>query len=272
MSVPSPVLGPCSAWIGGDDVASCCDAASNPALYDDVALEASMLLYELSGRLFSGLCETTVRPCRDTCRCGWAGSSWYWGLAPFVGGSSWGWGNECGDRCGCGYTPRIKLAGYPVREITEVLIDGEIVDPSTYRLDNWRWLTRMSDPGPPVVQRFWPQCQNMTLDDTEPGTWSVTYRYGVDPPPAAIPAAATLACLLYSSCAGEDCGLPAGAVRVVRQGIEIDRTLLLNFLDPSKPSGFPQIDTFLAAYSRGIRRRPSVYSPDVQNFPRPVGE
>ena len=30
---------------------------------------------------------------------------------------------------------------------------------------------------------MWPACQRLDLDDSQPGTWSVEYTYGVDPPP-----------------------------------------------------------------------------------------
>lgn len=241
-----------------------------------------MALYEISGRQFTGVCERTVRPCRDACGC-WGVAS---GLGPWAwGGTAWGypligaWVNECGDRCGCGSLSRVRLAGYPVREILEVLIDGVVLDPldvngnPNYRLDGWRWLVRMDDPGPPVVKRRWPSCQNLSLDDTEAGTFSVTYEWGVSPPQLGIDAAAELACQLYLACGGsEACDLPAGVTRVVRQGVEIDRQLLANWFDPTKATGLVHVDLFLRAYWRTrAQRRPAVYSPDVAAYARRVG-
>ncbi len=287
MSVPGPVLGPCESWITGDDVAACCGLASNPASYDDVALEASMLLFELSGRLWPGLCTRLVRPCRTRNPCwtpyvygvnwayvGWSGSAW----------ESEMWGG--GALCGCSPLQKVKLAGYPVREVTEVKINGDVVDPTSYRLDGWRWLVRLADPGPPVSTRYWPACQNLALDDTEDGTWSVEYSWGVSPPPLGISAAAELACELYRACAGEACSLPANATRVVRQGIEIERTALLTYLGTGQASGLPLVDAFVGAYGLGFlphvtgraganarraARRPAVWTPDVPGFPKRVG-
>lgn len=264
MSVPGPVLGPCSAWIGAGDVADCCSAASNEASYEDVALDASMILFELSGRQFSGVCEQTVRPhdhrhCHCWLNASWSGATWGWdGL---------GWYDGLGHSCGCGHLSLIKLAGYPVRSIVEVKIDGDVVDPSEYRLDRWRELVRLDDPGPPVVHNHWPKCQNLALADDQPGTFSVTYEFGVDPPPLGLHAAAELACQLYAACSGADCELPRNATRVVRQGIEVDRTVLLNFLVRGAPTGMTNVDAFLAAYPSSARR-PAVFSPDVQPFPR----
>lgn len=285
MSVPGPVLGPCESWITGDDVAACCSLASNPANYDDVALEASMLLFEISGRLWPGPCERTVRPCRTRNAC-WAPTlyqhwaDWSW--------SGYAWINESigGDLCGCAPLAKVKLGGYPVREISEVLIDGDVVDPATYRLDGWRWLVRLDDPGPPVTDRMWPACQNLALDDDQPGTWSVSYTWGVDPPPLGRSAAAELACELYRACSGEECGLPANATRIVRQGIEIQRTALLSYLAEGQATGLPLVDSFIAAYGMGFlprttgragartvrsARRPAVWTPDTPGYPKRVG-
>jgi hypothetical protein len=281
---PGPTLGPCVAWCSGADVAACRGdtTASEFSLFDGKAVEASMLLFELTGRQFSGLCEQTVRPCRDVCGCGWsrwipsdvALPTWSFG---WWGGYGWGWLNrESGSYCGCEALSRVKLAGYPVREIVEVKIDGVVLGPvdvdgnPNYRLDNWRWLTRMAAPGPPVQARRWPGCQNLALDDTETGTFSVSYRYGVSPPPLGVAAAASLASELYNACGTGDCKLPSRVVKIVRQGVTYDRVSAAAAALREGASGLPLVDAFIAGYP-GTGRRPAVWSPDVQQFARRVG-
>lgn len=276
----APEVGPCTVWVTGDDVAACCDSeGTDTSIYDEVASEASSLLYELSGRQFAGACSQTVRPCGDPCSC-WGGSGIYGGWSGTYGvwtwaswGGVWGWRDDCGNSCGCGYLSRAKLPGYPVTAITEVKVNGDVVDPSGYRLDGYKWLTRLwdaTDPDNPTPQ-YWPGCQNLSLDDDQSGTWSVTYEFGVDPPLAGVKAAAQLACQLYRACAGLECQLPTGATRVTRQGVTIERGLLASFLRPGQ-TGLVQVDAFLAAYnSVGMRRRPAVFSPDVQQFARRLG-
>ncbi len=276
MSIPGPVLGPAVSWLTADDVASCCGidiATVGPSLLDTVAIEASMALYEISGRQFTGLCERTVRPCADRCGC-WGGTvassgMWQWASYPYGG---WSWWNECGDKCGCRPLSKVRLSGYPVREILEVKIDGAVVDPAGYRLDGWRDLVRLDDPADPTNPRRWPGCQTLSLNDDQPGTFSVSYAFGVDPPELGRQAAAQIACQLFAACQGQECQLPAGVARVVRQGIEIERGLLANWFDKTKATGLVAVDLFLASYSatRG-RRRPSVWSPDVQSYARRVG-
>lgn len=287
MSVPGLVLGPCESWIDGADVAACgactMNEGSDSGLLDQVAVEASMVLYEISGRLFTGLCDRTVRPCRDGCSC-WGSQAlglgaWGWGWASF-GDAGWGWQHECGDRCGCGSISKIKLSGYPVREIVAVTIDGVALDEvdddgnPNYRLDGNRWLVRMDAPGPPVRKRRWPSCQNLSLDASEAGTFEVSYQSGIDPPDIGRRAAAELACQLAIACgiAGGDCLLPQGTTRITRQGVTVERELLTGWFDAKKTTGLPAVDLFLRGYWASRRgRRPAVWSPDVQPFAREVG-
>jgi hypothetical protein len=292
---PGPSLGPCGMWITGDDVARCVnfDYGSSPVIFDTVAYEASMALYEISGRQFPGLCKfdnPPVRPTRDDCDCwpiSYGMGPWYWISTPWgYGAGSWMWRNERGDTLGCQPMSRVNLAGYPVREILEVKIGGVVLpefDPDSgfrnWRLDEWRWLTRMDTPttDPGVVnpiENFWPGCQDMSLDDDQPGTFSVSYSWGVDPPELGRAAAVEIAEQLWLACGGSNlCKLPAGAVRVERQGIVVERGLLANWADPSKAVGLVSTDLFLQAYCRGQRsaRRGAVWSPDVQGFARRLG-
>lgn len=283
---PGPTLGPCQTWITGEDVAGCTqiEYGSNPAVFDTVAYEASMALFEISGRQFTGLCERTVRPCRQACGCFGAPSSlgfgpWYWTGSPWGYGAAWGWYNETGDQFGCKPMSYVKLAGY-AREILEVRIDGVVMpeyDVDTgvrnWRLDKWRYLVRMDDPGNPFdTTRFWPGCQNMSLDDDQPGTFSVQYKWGVEPPQLARSAAIEIANQLFLACGGDVCVLPAGVTKVTRQGIEVERGLLANWFDPKKPTGLVNTDLFLKAYNPNRnRRRSAVWSPDVQQYARKVG-
>jgi hypothetical protein len=112
----------------------------------------------------------------------------------------------------------------------------------------------------------------MSLNDDQPGTWSVDYLWGVPPPPLGSQAAAQLACQIYLQCVGDadNCVLPLGASRVTRQGVEIDRNIIFQWLDPTKSTGIVLVDLFLAAYCRNkAKMRSAVYSPDVQAYSRP---
>lgn len=264
--IPAPAeggasFGPCSAWTTSEEVAVCCNVAvgSDVDLFDDSVDAASQLLFELSGRQFSGLCSKQVRPCRVGCACGWQvlsrgyvvwqGDAWY-----------------CdGVACGCDIQSKVELSGYPVRAITEVKIDGAVVGAGEYELINKRFLVRKNGD-------HWPGCQNLGLSDTEDGTWSVTYTYGQSPPFAGRSAASELACEIYRSCRGDaECVLPNGITRITRQNLTIERNAFSAWgrVEGIWRTGLPLVDLFLNAYNpAGIKRRPVFMTPGRRAYPQ----
>jgi len=121
----------------------------------------------------------------------------------------------------------------------------------------------------------WPACQDLTRDDTQQGTWSVSYTHGMEPPILGKQAACQLACQLLLARNEGPCQLPDSVQRVVRQGITIDKGGLAGLMHPigSSPSGtgLALVDTFLSTYNPiGLRRRPAVWSPDAPNYPRRI--
>lgn len=271
--VPFPQFGPCQPWIDCGDVRDRCETEETDETLDGIAAMASQIMFEISGRQFTGNCERTVRPCENVQNAcwglnpyyGWTGWPWAWTWD----GVTWGWYDSIGCHCGCNALSQVKLPGYPVTQITEVKIDGVVQSPTTYRLDDWQFLTRMRDPAEPTIPLFWPSCQIMDLDDTESGTWSVSYLSGVAPPLAGKSAAAALACELLP---GADCKLPSGAIRIVRQGVTIDRLQPLAEMLMKGATGIVAIDSFIAAYNpSGLRRRPAIWSPNGPQYARSVG-
>jgi hypothetical protein len=290
------VGGPCQPWVSSQDIWECCgspmttigegsDEEECPVDMTKFAIAASNTLYELSGRQFSGACEKTVRPC-GTSWCGFQTLSrgyivnpYWWN--PYWDGMSW-WLNGS-NSCACRPLDSVKLSGYPVREIIEVLIDGSVVDPLTYRLDRGppSRLYRVPDPLDPDVHLRWPGCQAMGLPDTEEGTFSVTYRYGQDAPLEGQMAAQQLGCELYKACAGQACALPTGTTRVNRQGITIEKPAFYSWGFTGKnPRGVPEswntgmslVDHFLnSANSSGLKRRPVFWAPGAP-YARTVGQ
>lgn len=275
------VVGPCTPWADSRDVWNCCgqpmqtigegSSATECAVdMTQFAIEASQLLYELSGRLFSGVCERTVRPCStEDFGCGFQVLS----RGHIVGWSGIGWGDT--RACGCQGLSRVHLSGYPVRDVTEVKIDGVVLPAeNNWRLDERQWLTRIADSN--GDRQLWPSCQRLDLADTEEGTFSVTYRYGQDPPVLGVQAAAQLGCELYRACSGGTCALPTGTTRINRQGIVIERLAFATwaFREGRWNTGLPLVDAFLGGYNpTALKRRPSVWGPDrKQRYARSVGQ
>jgi hypothetical protein len=277
-------LGPCSGWIDGGYVAdwdTTLGVGSSSYLLDTIAAVASQLVFELSARLYPGVCRRKVRPCRQGCACyGFSPSlglgPWYWTSSWFGGVGSWNWRNECGDTCGCGSESYIRLAGDPVRRVLEVKLDGAVLDPSEYRLDGRRYLIRLADTSQtPPRDRAWPVCQDLSLPDSEPATFSVLYEWGQEPPELGKLAAAQLAAELWRASPANqgECRLPAKVTRVVRQGVTMERVVPLASVLRSGATGLPLLDAFIAQENpQGARRRSLVWSPDLQPYARQVGQ
>ena len=255
--------GLCSAWTTSEEVALCCSAevGSDVDAFDSAVVSASRVLYMLSGRQYPGVCtKVGVRPCRTGCGCDWQMLSrgyviWH--------GDMWG----CdGVACGCEPLSMVELAGYPVREILEVKIDGVVLADTEYEVKSRRFLIRKNN-------GVWPGCQNQSLDDTEEGTWSVSYEHGAPPPPEGIDAAAELACEIYKSCDASlelECILPQGITRIVRQGITFERSAFVAWgrQEGIWRTGLPLVDLFLNSVNpAGIKRRPVFMTPGRRIFP-----
>lgn len=272
-------LGPCTSWISGDDLVACgVEVVSDGADLDYWAQVASEIMFTVSGRRFGGLCgPVTVRPCRSACACGWQVLSRGHLVQWRDDYASWCWD---GDSCGCTGESIIEL-WYPARTVIEVKIDGDVVDPGSYRIVRDRYLQRLDDPGPPVAHRVWPSCQNVTLDDGEDGTFSITYTYGRYPPESGKLAAAQLAKELLKECNGEACALPKGTTRVARQGVVVDKAASAILSRQTGrtagqsrgwSTGMPLVDAFLNSFNpSGLQRRPVIWSPAAaERFPQPV--
>lgn len=234
---------------------------TDASIFDDVATQASEILFQISGRLFPGKCgPKTVRPSCEPCWCGYQVLSRGYVLGP------WDWGYplaELCDSCLVACSPSlVKLSGYPVREINEVLLDGAVLAPTEYRVFNNRYAMRLND-------ERWPLAQDLTLADTEDNTFSITYSYGADPPSIGLQAAAQLACELYKACSQQTCALPTGVTRITRQGITVDRLAFTSwaFRDRQWRTGLPLVDAFLASVNpAGLIRRPVFYAPGKRQY------
>lgn len=229
---------PCS-W--GTLPVSCCQEfwdTLTPAEQATASEVATYVLWSATGRRY-GLCPVTVRPCgRHPCDDSIGGWFWDYGqFLPYIVDGEW-FNCGCPDVCTCGARCRIYLPG-PVGSITQVLMDGAVVDPSTYRVDDGRWLARIGD------GNCWPNHQDFQLSAGD-GTLFVTYTRGDEVPAAILGAAGLYACEWAKACRGLDCQLPSRVVTLNRQGTtfqmtDIDALLSRGF------TGIQAIDQVIAA-------------------------
>lgn len=270
-ALPEASSGPCSAWADSDYVLEICSdnaESTDPSIFDPWVTIASDILFRLSGRQFPGSCSMTVRPCGTGGICaGWAwpltAQEYGWLMFANYGGT-WGWWWPDGRQgCGCQHVSRVHLPDYPVTAVSEVTIDGVIIDPATYALREFRFLDRLDE-------AVWPSCQDMRLELGEEGTWGVTYTWGAPIPASGVLAAAALACELYADSVGAECRLPQGVTSINRQGVSIELTPSWGRKDGVWFTGISEVDAFLQATNPfGLVAPTTVWSPDLEPFPRP---
>ena len=151
-----------------------------------------------------------------------------------------------------------------MREIDEIKIDGDVLDPSEYTLWKRRYVTRLEN-------GHWPYQQNLTLPDTEEGTFSISYTYGAEPTGLGWRRQRNSACELYKACAEAgptgECVLPSGVTRVTRQGITIEKSAFTSWAYQRETrvqmggwkTGLSLVDAFLNAYNqRGLHPSPDL--------------
>lgn len=247
----------CTLWI--DEIPESCTEAEVSAELEAEAIEVSVqTLYLLTGRLYRGECTSTLRPCTPPVDPSGMTVDWSepW-QAIRVGGQWLNVGAGCGCHvswsCGCRGIPQLDLGRGDIVTVDEVKIDGVALDASDYRLDERRLVVR-TDGG------WWPCCQDLTLADTETGTWSVTVTYGRPAPALLRYAAGVLACEFVKAVVDPSaCQLPKNTVSVVRQGITME---MLPF--SGEGTGVAEVDAIIRQVNpEGLRQRAKVWTPDL---------
>lgn len=202
-----------------------------------------------SMRLLTGFrvggCPVTVRPCRRDCNT----RTWrtypvrgYMGSTPWfpvqLGGAWLNIGCGCSTSCSCSRVFEIRLSS-AASAVSEVKVDGVVLDASSYRLD----------PGGRLVRTDgidWPLCQDLNAPDTEAGTWSVTYTPGAAVDGLGAAAAGLLASQYARALNGGDCELPDTVTQVVRLGVTM--TLAPGSF-PGGRTGIRIVDDYLTFYN-----------------------
>lgn len=156
---------------------------------------------------------------------------------------NWRNNGRLGDCC------RVLLSHRPVQSITEVEVEGDVLDPDEYALEG-SWL-RSRNGCWPVVAR----CDDPAL--------IVTYEAGVPVPAGAAVAVGEVACEYLDAMQGKPCRLPSRATSITRQGVTVTLDTAADFVDRRR-IGLPITDAWLeTVVGAGPRVASRVYSPDL---------
>lgn len=279
-----PRVGACSPWVTGEDVSTLTSvqvALANLAkqklpvptaeelslMCAESAMGATSVLYELSGRKYTGNCgPVTVRPVarpREADQGLWA-TSYGWA-------SSWGFCGSYGaytgtaSHYGCSQPPEITLGAYPVTSIVQVLIDGVVIPADEYELRDFRTLIRMRPTASfsPTQRWGWPTCQINDMPDSQPGTFSVTYMFGQAPPAMGVIAARKLAEFLLLPQLGDATHYPTRVTSISRQGISASVVDVMDILKTGA-LGIYEVDAFiLSTNPHKNQQQARAWSPDL---------
>lgn len=226
--------GPCESWT---PIFSCALPTGSEAVSGIAVAAATEVLWKRTGQRF-GLCTQKLRPCASDC----FDNAFPNGIIPFslrypfpynYRGLWYNLGcGGCPGSCSCTIIHEAILPA-PVANITEVKVDGVILAPSAYRVDDQRLLVRLD--GDP-----WPVCNDLNHDDTEIGTWSVTAQFGEVIPQLGLAAVGELAMefIKYLMC-DDSCSFPTAVQSVQRQGVS------MSFFDPDRIIGEARIGLFM---------------------------
>lgn len=197
------------------------------------------------------LCPVVLRPCRVRC----APQTWTTAVVSGFGSGGYSpyiengiWYNACGcsgDACGCGVIRELVLPDQEVSGPIVVEINGAVLDPSAYRIDNGNRLVRQDG-------QDWPLCQDMNVPAGDPNTFTIAYYVGVGPDDLLNYAAGILSGEWYKACTGQDCRLPSTATKVTRQGVDFT---IPSF--DSGTSGIREVDNIVAIYNPHHVKTPS---------------
>ena len=255
------MAGPCAWDITFNDCCECWDALT-PAARERAVNYATTVLWAATGKQY-GACPQVVRPCGRSCgNSDFAG--WYWSngvFVPYILNGVWRncYGGCAGLGCSCAPHCQVYLPGM-VTAVSEVVVDGFLVDPADWRVDDGKWLVRTDGD-------CWPYCQDFNVDAGlgvfNDNTMQVTYTQGGEVPAALLDAAATLACEFAKACMNQPCRLTGRLSTVARQGVQltfqnVDELIRLNL------TGIPEVDQIIRAFNpAGLQRPLRVSSPDL---------
>lgn len=160
-------------------------------------------------------------------------------------------GCGCTAPCSCTFVPEVILPA-PVGRVDEVMIDGAVLDPSTYRVDNGNRLVR-TDGG------VWPKCQDMAAPHDADGAFSVTYLNAWPVDGLGAYAAGKLAYEFAQACTGGVCGLPNGVQSISRLGVTLEIPL---GMFENGVTGITEVDAWVRTYNPYALKMPStVWTP-----------
>lgn len=235
--MPLPDEGPCQPWCTWAQVEACVpydlSSISDGAVQADIIAQASEIIFNLNHQRYPGVCEATRGICQSVI--------WGWFTYPW-----WPYTH-------CGPGEAVDLGSrFAVEAVSQVIVNGVILphDGTVYRVDGWRYLTRIDG-------NSWPRCADLT----DPLAFQATWTWGRAIPKAAQRAAARFAAELAAECIpDQDCQIPKHVTTVSREGMTFVAVDSFKMLEEGR-TGIYAVDSWLAADLMGSQAPPGGIDP-----------
>lgn len=227
-----PRSGPCQPWTDSEAMLDGWTTDASDGMIDAAAHAASDAMFQLGGSRWPGVCDDVVEFLVDH---GCLVPLPEGGVVSFRSLSTFG---------PIGRT--VELPGQPVVSVTEVKVDGDVLDPSAYIVRDWRELVRV-DGG------TWPVGRST---DATPRL-RVAYSFGQAPPALGRLGATALARELVLALSNDDdCRLDRRVQTAVREQVTMDFAIpgLAESLRDGQ-TGIPEVDLFVHAHNPNHLRR-----------------
>lgn len=189
----------------------------------------------------------TVMPTGRTCRTPQMKANMFY-PAPYFPAAATLKSCNCSLYCHCSDVSAVLLTA-PIGDIYEVKVDGEILDPLSYHVEDGDKLVRSDG-------KAWPACGGKDF--------TVTYLNGHKVDAMGAYAAGVLAYEFLKLITQDKtkCRLPSSVTNVQRQGLNFE---IARGMFPDGVTGISEVDAFIVRWNpHGLRTRPQVYSPDIK--------
>jgi hypothetical protein len=226
--------GPCEPWTTWADVEACGPSSLtklSTAQQELVIDLTSETMFNLSGRVYPGICEFTRSLCFACTYCYPA----YCGCEPYYG---------------------IDLGkDMPVYGAWDVMVDGATLAPSAYKVIGRRWLTRTDG-------HVWPTGWNSAVD---PSQFRASWASGRAVPSGGREAARLLAVEIAKSCASDaSCQLPQRVTNITREGVTYTIVDAMRMIDDQR-TGLYLVDLWLESDKKGRLSVPRLFTPALHD-------
>lgn len=243
MTATTPEYGGCPWPMDAEIETSAEWTAFSPEVRERALALASSTLARLTAYRV-GNCPIKVRPLVRRAQC-WVERGW---ITPTIADGTW-------RNTPLSYGCEVPLP-VPVNRVTEVKVDGVVLAPADWRIDNNHRLVWQGAGDCPF-----PSSQDINLPDTAPGTMSVTYLNAYPVDMLGAHAVSVLALEYAKALTDTKCRLPKGVTAVVRQGVSYE---INSGAFPDGFTGIQNVDAYIALWNPlgGKRTGPSrVWSP-----------